>query len=163
MYLAFGLDRPLWQMLPTPIRIHTWQHRRRCQTPICSAFVSLMEIHGGFEFERRMEGRRELIWVTRQTPSSPSLAFCAHPGGKFGATMPRAIVRLVLRTEDEAEALTHDKPKRKADTFWRRRRRRSKKTPRKLLVGVVRFRLRSEISISPPKVDKHSPPNLRRR
>ena len=74
--------------------------------------------------------------------------------------MPRAIVRLVLRTEDEAEALTHDKPKRKADTFWRRRR--SKKTPRKLLVGVVRFRLRSEISISPPKVDKTSPPNLKR-
>ena len=27
----------------------------------------LMEIHGGFEFERRMEGGRELIWVTRQT------------------------------------------------------------------------------------------------
>ena len=27
-----------------------------------------MGIHGGFEFERRMEGRRELIWVTRQTP-----------------------------------------------------------------------------------------------
>ena len=26
-----------------------------------------MEIHGGFEFERRMEGGRELIWVTRQT------------------------------------------------------------------------------------------------
>ena len=28
-----------------------------------------MGIHGGFEFERRMEGGRELIWVTRQTPS----------------------------------------------------------------------------------------------
>ena len=83
----------------------------------------------------------------------------AHLGGKFGATMPRAIVRLVLRTEDEARALTHDKPKRKADTFWRRR---SKKTPRKLLVGVVRFRLRTEISISPPNAKMTSPPNLRR-
>ena len=62
------------------------------------------------------------------------------------------------RREDEARALTHDKPKRKADTFWRR----SKKTPRKLLVGVVRFRLRTEISISPPNVKMTSPPNLRR-
>ena len=91
------------------------------------------------------------------SPNPPRSPLHARPGGKFGATMPRAIVRLVLRTEDEAEALTHDKPKRKADTFWRRRR--SKKTRRKLLVGVVRFRL-SEISISLPNVKMISPPNL---
>lgn len=136
---------------------------------ICSAFVSLMEIHGGFEFECRMERRSRrrrlsprLISVTRQT-FSPALDCRAYLGGKFGATMPRAIVRLVLRRGRGGHSRRADSRCAKEEGRLPTHFRGGKKPPRKLVVGVVGFRQygRPRFSIPFQKVSETSMPTCK--